>query len=315
MKTRGLLLAAAIVAALVAMYLGVVRSREVPATTAKSESRPESSAVHAAAAGSPSPATPGATTAANDARPPRTAASTPLPPIDTPVALVLQTLKPLADAGDVHAACRLGFEKMRCARVRAYRKVARGDPQSESMQRLARDEKLCENVSGAESRDAWRYVWQAAAGGNLAAIGKFVRDPPLQPSDVDLPEYAEGWRLYRENAPTLSARAIEGGDVMTLYMVWFYTATGLQPGDGTFVFPKDPRLALVYGQAALPLLDTRRRNEVARRNAELRNLLPAEDVTKALAEGDALRARYFAAAQPVSDQQDDGYVDPAGCGN
>ena len=96
---------------------------------------------------------------------------------------------------------------------------------------------MCKGVSERDLRNAWRYLWQSAEAGNVAAMSKFGRDPGLSHEDPAV--NAEGWIVYRANAPRLLWQAVVGGDVAALHALWFSTATGLSAG-GKDAFPRAP---------------------------------------------------------------------------
>jgi hypothetical protein len=241
-----------------------------------------------------------------DLRPPATTAaprSTPgtvaAPPPGTPVKQLIAELKSAAEQGDAVAGCRLGAELTACRDARRSREQI-GSALVAS----------CEGVSDAEIDDAWRYLWRAAEQGNVAAMSKFVRDPGL--SINNLAVSAEGWDLYRHNALRLLRQAVQGGDVMALYQYAFSSASGTTAG-GNGVIERDPYASLVYGYAALPLLDPRRAAAVTRRNESLASELLPEQVAKAAREGDELRARHFTTSPPSQPTENDGYLDVADC--
>ena len=309
---RRVLVIAVVVAAVIGYYLVDRRAAENAPGSAASPTAGRSAAsgggVHV-----------GSVNALPQSTPTSAVGAVPVPPgaepivVAEPVAPLLQKLVPAAQNGDARAACRVGLEKLRCVRIPQYEKLVRDKAaNAEVEQKLAVDQQLCAGVSSYDSRDAWRYLWQAASAGNVAAMSKWLRDPGLEASDVDSKGYFEGWGLYRDNAPNMMEQAIKAGDVMSLYSAWFHAATGIGPGEGK-IFPKDAYAALVYGEAAMPLLDARRRDQVALKNAQLRATLDAQKISQAAAEGATLRAQYFAAARPVSEQPDDGFLDPADC--
>jgi len=226
-------------------------------------------------------------------------------PENTPVKEVLQRLEAAAAIGNVQAACRVGVEKMRCLRA-AQMTEARltDDPKARA------DKELCRDVTFEQSRDAWKYLLQAAQGGNAAAASLYVRDPGL--SYFQPTEAAEGWLTYRENAQRLLGQAVQGGDVMALWYSWWTSATGLGSG-GEGVWQKNPQAALMYGNAVMPLLDDRRRRMVQNLNARLSKDVPPEQAAKAASEGAALRTKYFGASSPPRDSNDDAYLAPADC--
>jgi hypothetical protein len=172
-------------------------------------------------------------------------------------------------------------------------------------------EKLaCSDVSAGEAATAWKYLYQAALGGNVAAMSRYVRDPGL--GTADPAASAEGWLLYKQNAPQFLNAAVQGGDVMALYFAWWNAATGFSAG-GAQVFEKDPYRAVIYGNAVMPLLDARRRASVAHMMPQLQAQLTPDQIAKAAVESQQLRDTHFASADPAVDNIDDAYVQPSQC--
>jgi hypothetical protein len=233
-----------------------------------------------------------------------------LPPLNAPVAVILPQLEARARAGDVAAACRVAMEKMRCWRVQTLNEAEVANAPPDVATRIAEDRVACADVSRAQTVDAWRYLSQAALAGNVAAMSLFARDPQLSARPPI--ETAEGWLVYRDYAERFLAAAIEGGDTMALFYGWFTTATG-QSLEGQGVFHKDPYKALVYGFAAIPLLDYRRQAMVSRMNDTLTTGMTREEIERVRAEGDRFRERYFRGAAVTPDVHDDTYLAPADC--
>ena len=171
-----------------------------------------------------------------------------------------------ADQGIPQAACRLGAELIRCARVRdtlvmlgeaqaAAARAPKNAPEAARMSQyavelsraLAEDNRMCSGVAVETAREAWRYLYSAAAAGNVAAMSRFVRDPGLELND---PDATEGWSAYRQDAPAFLQGAIKGGDVRALYQAWFSAFSGQSSG-GSDIFVRDPDKALQYGTAAV----------------------------------------------------------------
>ena len=264
--------------------------------------------------GPPKPASPAiafAPRSDDPANPPKSAPSGPTPPgvipENTPVKEILQRLEAQAASGNVQAACRVGIEKLRCLRVaKATEERLAADPTARA------DRELCKDVTYEQSRDAWKYMWQAAQGGSVPAMSMFVRDPGLsftQPADS-----AEGWTIYRDNAQSMLTQAVQGGDVMALWYSWWTSATGVSTG-GERVFEKNPYAAVLYGNAVMPLLDERRRRMVQNLNAKVAKDVPQDQAAKAASEGAALRAKYYGASNPTSaDIHDDNHLAPLACG-
>lgn len=240
-----------------------------------------------------------------------TSAADTLPPLDVPVATILGSLEARARAGDAKAACRVAMEKVRCHRVLTLPTNApKSTPEIEA--RIERDRGLCNGVEVARTEDAWRYLSQAALAGNVAAMSLFVRDPQM--SERSPIETAEGWLVYRDYAARFLATAIEGGDTMALFYAWWTSASGLSTvGRPQEILPKDPYRALVYGNAAAPLLDARRQGMITRMNSMLAESLTSAQVGKARQEGEDLRRRYFANATRTSESHDDTYLAPQDC--
>lgn len=219
-------------------------------------------------------------------------------PENTPVATVLKELRSAADAGDSRAACRVGIELARCLRIGSKSSAA--------------ERALCEGVTSDDANQAWKYLLQAAATGNVAAMSRYARDPGL--TTTNPADSAEGWLTYKQNAPTFLNQAVQGGDVMALYFSWWNSATGFSSG-GDHVFQQNPYMAMVYGNAVLPLLDPRRQNNVIQLNAKIQASVPADQLAQAQAEGQRIRDTYFAGAERTPDTIDDSYVPPAKCDN
>jgi len=251
-----------------------------------------------------------------------------LPPEGVPAAKVIAELRAAADHGNPSAGCRVAAEIIHCRDVRQQlgelqameadlaksrnpQDSALLSKQLENLTNTLRPQQAsCEGVSDLDYGQSWRYLWQAAQAGNVAAMSKFVRDPGLS---YDEPAAAaEGWASYQSAAPQLLWQAIQGGDVMALYQGWFSAASGLSAG-GKGVFPRDPYTALVYGNAVLPLVDPRRQDNINRMNARLAAELTPAQALQAAGEGMSLRSKYFAGAQPARETSNDGYMDPAKC--
>jgi hypothetical protein len=303
---RGLWAAAAIaIAAALAVawyYWGHDSSQSAPRATASSASDRASS--HSTPNGSANPSL--ARSGASGAQPDSYKAASQDPhqavpfhiqvPDGTPVAQVLQQLQGAADAGNARAACRVGLELSLCYRLNSNS--------------TAEEKAHCNGITGDQAGRAWKYLYQAAASGNLAAMSRYVRDPALSTSNPA--DSAEAWLLYKQNAESFLTQSVQGGDPMALYFAWWNSATGFSSG-GDNVFQKNPYMALAYGTAALPLLDPRRRANVVQLNAQIQSQLPADQISKAIEEGQRIKDTYFANASPTSDSPDDAYLPPSQC--
>lgn len=316
------------------LYLLVLHPSS-PAPVAASVTAPTPAARAAPAATGPSPPA-GAAWTAQSAPAPRATATT-VPPTAKPLAVIqpdpgtplrqLETLlRPAADQGDARAACRLGIELARCARLNmdkamldsAQQDLARAAGESatrlaQEVQQLTRalvdTQNRCSDVSQDSIRNAWRYVYNAAAAGNVAAMSRFVRDPGFEAGNAD---DAEASNAYARNAGDFLLRAIEGGDVRALYQAWYSASSGRSRGM-LKAFPREPDKALQYGTVAANLVDPRRATLIARSNETIaREIGPARART-ALREAEKLRTAYFAHAQPVDWGHENGETDVADC--
>ena len=253
------------------------------------------------------------------------------PPPDTPLRDVLALLRDAADRGDPHAACRVGIEMARCLdliqlakRNATYDDVAVrfGADSLQALQARASDEAAaddlargrarCQGVPETELANAWRYLWEAAAAGNIAAASRFARDPGLRFKEPATD--AEGWAIYRDHAPEMLALAVNGGDVMAAYQGAFSLASGLSYG-GKDVFHRDPYAAYVYGFAVLPYLDARRQGTVENVIAQAASTLGPDRVLQAQRDATALSAKFATAgATPLTGGNDNGASNPIDCG-
>ncbi len=119
-------------------------------------------------------------------KPSLTLADVAQPAEGTPVRDLLGTLRDAADRGLPQAQCRLGIELIRCSRLRSSL-ISLGDAQAAAArpaqdpqegvrlgqraallsQKLASDQRMCQDVRPEDTREAWRYVYLAAAAGNV----------------------------------------------------------------------------------------------------------------------------------------------------
>jgi hypothetical protein len=217
-------------------------------------------------------------------------------PEGTPVATVIQALRPAADSGDPRAACRLALELSKCADS-----ANKSTPEAKA---------ACQGVTEQDARKAPEYLWQAAAAGNVGAMSRYVRDPMLD--DFTPTESAAAWAQYQQNAEVFLTRAVTGGDVMALYFASRASWTGMGAG-ARRMFTMDPYMAAVYGNAAMPLLDPRRQASVSKETLMSESNLPPDQLEKARAEGQRIRETYFAGAARTEDTQNDSYMLPAQC--
>ncbi len=233
-----------------------------------------------------------------------------LPPLDSPVATYLDSLEVRAKAGDARAACRVAMEKWRCQESLSFQ-VSANDYKSrpEFATMIRANQERCAGVERTRFNDAWKFLAQSALSGNVAAMSLYGRNPPI--AFLDSIDAAEALIIYRDNAERFLTQAIEGGDVMALYAMWWHSA--VKTGTGRALFKVDPYRATVYANAALPLLDERRRGNVTRMDGLLGQQLDAAQAARARAEGETLRARYFARSPRALDTQNDAYFLPGDC--
>jgi hypothetical protein len=302
-----------------------------PVATSGSATAPEKPAPAAQSprvASSDSPAAPAPSM--SPASPVAVAAAKPLivvqPEPGTPLKQLESLLRPAADQGDARAACRLGIELAPCARLGLAKAVldsAQRDldrSAGESATRLALEvqqltramvetQTLCSDVSQDSIRNAWRYLYNAAAAGNVAAMSRFVRDPGFDAGDANA---SEGSDAYARSAADFLARAIEGGDVRALYQAWYSASSG-RSRNMLNIFARDPDKALRYGTVALHLVDAQRASRIATSNEAIAKEIGPSRVRAALREAERLRASYFATAQPVEWGHDNGETDAGDC--
>jgi hypothetical protein len=193
---------------------------------------PEAAATAETASPEIVPATPQATAGAGDAKqaplPDPAAPDLPLPPADTPVAELLDSLLDRARSGDARAACRLASELQRCrnsaqrgpsgadmeARVAGEQDERRRESMIQFMARLEgereRSERLCGGIGEAELDLAFGLQMQAAqAQPHLRTW--FAINPALDTrmfvDDLDQ------WQQYRQVAMPWLESAAAAGDL------------------------------------------------------------------------------------------------------
>lgn len=242
------------------------------------------------------------------------------PPPGTPLKDVLANLRQVADRGDAQAACRVGLEMRHCWQMYEYQRRASEQPDRTHVlpsldERRRIDERFCAGVDRNDIRDnAWRYLYQAAAAGNVTAMAQFAIEPGL---DRDNPaSEAEGWSLYRDHAQEFITRAVAAGDIGAAYVGVFDLGFGLS-GGGRGVFRTDPYVALVYANAVLSFLDRDRQQTMQHLAAKLEGQLTPDRVVQARQDAATLGASMAAAGatQVNWPPGDDAHVEPAtNCG-
>jgi hypothetical protein len=276
---------------------------------------------------SPASATPKAPAA--PPRPRLTLADISQPPEGTPVKDVLTQLREAADQGIPQAACHVGVELLRCARL-GNSLIALGDaqaaagaaqPNTPEGQRLMResmaaarsvgnDQRTCGDVPQELTREAWRYVYAAAAAGNVAAMSRFVRDPGMDNTGSTQTE--EGWAAYERDAKQFLGEAIKAGDVRALYHAWL-VASGSNAARGTKVFRREPDYAIAYGEALRGLFDSWTDRRIQQATLKIAAEVGRERAEAAQREGGRLKEMYFAAATPIDKGNDDSVTNVADC--
>ena len=250
----------------------------------------------------------------------------PVPPKDSPIKDVIAALKAEADRGVPEAACRIGEELTRCLNARvmlgakrnelaAMNKAPGGAAEHQLLaltNRYAaydRATELCEGIDDQTLGSAWRYLLSAAQGGSVPAMAQFAIAPPLSRDNIvaDI----DGWAAYQQFAPAMLTQAIDRGDVRALFSGWFQAASGLSAG-GRSATP-NPRLAIVYGTAAMGVVDSDTRNMIRASMPRLEQQVGSDQVAAARAEGAALASKSFAQATPTNVSAKVGEAQPMAC--
>lgn len=191
----------------------------------------------------------------------------PLPPADTPLKEIRDSLVSRALAGDAPAACRWAMELERCPSIPSIKrllKTAREDQQDEHAslyrrsratetvvrleERLALTERVCEGVSPAESKVAWKFLLSAAQAGHVPSMLFFADGSAMREHIIpSRSEAAEAWTLHKQLAPGFLARAVESGNPYAVFM----TALAYEKGNwfGEPLLAQDRSLALAHWQA------------------------------------------------------------------
>ena len=251
------------------------------------------------------------------------------PPEGTQVKEVLTQLREAADQGIPQAACHVGVELLRCARLgtglialgNAQAAATKAQPNTPESQRLMRDsmaaaaavgndQRACGDVPEEVVREAWRYVYQAAAAGNVAAMSRFVRDPGID--NTGTTQHEEGWAAYERDAKHFLGEAIKGGDTRALYHAWV-VASGSNTTRGTKVFQREPDYAIAYGEALRGLFDGWTDKRIQTATARIAAEVGRERAEAARREGGRLKDMYFANATPTDKGTDDGATNVADC--
>lgn len=155
-------------------------------------------------------------------------AQVPLPPVDAPLALIVEPLAARADAGDSKAACRLAMELIRCqgtlfladipsfntdrleAELEASGKLDAADEVAAAAIERVRVTKECQTLPAHLVDRGPHYLGQAARAGEPEAMVRYA-DSQFWPPDgrgyLSNPEFD----LWRRDAPGMIRRAFEAG--------------------------------------------------------------------------------------------------------
>jgi hypothetical protein len=262
---------------------------------------PAPPAAHADAPASTAARSPRATPAGSMAAP----AFPSLPPVNTPVAQVIDDLERQARAGDVRAACRVAFELQRCHELRAlqasvstFRDLAerpgigpelarRYNAMADRDQaRFLEGRRLCEGVTTAQSQDAWRYLLQAARAGHGPSMARFASRRVF--ADADPVAALDGLIAFRNEGPAFLERAAQAGYPEAYEQLAFAYVTGLDLGLGV---PHDAVRGVAYYTALM-------RVATADENARLQRAIDYAVQNDKLDAGEVARAR--AMAEPLA---------------
>ena len=228
-----------------------------------------------------------------------------MPALDRPLVQIYGELKSMAAEGNMAAACRIGYELMRCRNLPATRSTpdflrqnlatlrqregADADRQlREAEARVASAEAACRDFPEEEFARAWDYYLAAALAGNRHAVWRVLSFPPGL--DASRPESTlEGWAEWRRYQVQLIEIGIRDGDPRV-----FDLASQLhdRPYLRVRALPLDPVRSLAYKMALLPGASAAYRPVIER---ELKGFEDHLDLTPQQVE----QARVFAASLPA----------------
>jgi hypothetical protein len=259
--------ALAIVAVIIAVLIraGIASPSRAGASPLAGPGAAANGAATNGAASSPPPKAPAPRISLSSAS--ATSSARALPAVGRPLVEIRKELEEMVRAGDARAACRLGYEIDRCARLPTQRmapdfwrsnleKSAPGTPQYDGLRRmldysqasLAVAESTCAGFEVPEGTPAWDYTLAAALAGNRQAIWHAVAFP--MGLDSSRPENTlEGWTQWRQYAPGLITAGIQAGDPR----VFFIAARDYHmPRFGSQLFDPDPVRSVALTMAILP---------------------------------------------------------------
>lgn len=158
---------------------------------------------------------------------PASLAAQPLPPLDAPVADILDALEQRARAGDVRAACRLASELGRCGSLQRRRAMDLGRSLAQSPPRqisdemvdvaarismaLEADERACVGVAAERTADAVLWLQRAAAGRHLPSMVAFAGGFWMS-GDSSFVARPEVVATYARDAVPMALATLEAGD-------------------------------------------------------------------------------------------------------
>lgn len=223
-----------------------------------------------------------------------------LPPPSAPLAQSLPALRAAADAGDRHAACRLGRELLRCEQLAQWDTLlARGgdwEARAEAEGNLvganqAAEEKLwrlerlqqCRGVPAGVLGEGARYLRQSALAGDPYAMVAYAEGHHWGPS-VRGVAVGEDFDRWRREAPGMIHAALRAGNPSAAFILSINYSD--DTGFLSALIPNDPHRAYTFHLLTVRLFGTREYPSRAR-------ALDAATVERARREADAMHARYF----------------------
>ena len=209
---------------------------------------------------------------------------------------IVDTLEPLARAGDASSACVIATILSKCAEGRKLREIAERtmDAAARSAQadvetvrgiagmREAGEKagRYCDGITESRMDERWRYLLQAAASGNPDSMFEYVVSPPI---DLERPlEFAEAIYDFRRNALQFTELLVQNGSIEGLHLAFRLNAGDLYFGAQPII-GANPREALRFAAtySRYRKLSNRER-EMMRRLADE---MPRADVTDAEMKG------------------------------
>jgi hypothetical protein len=248
-------------------------------------------------------------------------AAPPLPPINTPVATVLDDLKKQAAAGNSLAACRLSFELDRCHNITRTQRGAANFANLASQPGLGQElaqrytaiaereqaraveaQRLCQGMTKEETGEAWRYLLQAARSGHGPSMARYANRRTLW--DEDPIRVLDGLIAFRAEGPGFLQAAAQMGYAEAYDQLAFAHINGSTLG---LDIPVDRVKGLAY---YLAMMRTATPDEVARLQRTIDYAIHKEN----LSQDDLARARTLAEplAVPLLRRNPPGSVDFTG---